>query len=447
VRRRPLSSRGAVVWTTAAVAAFVASVGVIGGDALWLVPVGDQVAHGHLPSSISYATAPSNGWHDVPAGAELVFWAAYHAFGGERGLIVLQAVAAGVGVAALARGIGRQSPAGAALLTSLLFVAGALPAVGVTNISLFSFALFPVLLGLVQSESARPSRQIWLAVPLLALWGNLHGAVLVGWALLACYLVLDRARRRPAEAGAVLTAATLALFANPALWHTVQYYSSVFHNEAARQGIGLWVPLRTTTLDLLLVSVFALFGALALLAGRKLRLWEVVAVAGLAVATVHVARNGVWALYVIAYPAARAVPLSGPRPRLLLVAAAAVTLGVIAGLARNPPDPGSMQAARTGARTGKPVLAEPVLGQHVALEGGRVWLDNPLDAFRQRDQRLYIDWFSGRASGSEAIGHAGVVLVHADSAAGRRAAADRRLVLLTAQDGAALYRVRRAGSR
>jgi hypothetical protein len=52
----------------------------------------------------------------------------------------------------------------------------------------------------------------------------------------------------------------------------------------------------------------------------------------------------------------------------------------------------------------------------VAGAGGRVWLGNPLDAFPQEDQRLYLDWVEGRARGEAAIAHAPrVVLVNDDS--------------------------------
>jgi hypothetical protein len=432
------------VWLVAAVAAFVASLGVIGADALWLLPFGERIAHGHLPSSVPYAAASTGGWHNVPAGAELVFWSAYHSFGGLTGIVHLQAAGAAVGIGALGYGVARQTAPEPALVVSLLVIAGALPAFGVTNVSLFSLALFPVLLALVELESRAASRRIWLAVPLLALWGNLHGAALVGWALLACYLVLDRARRRPLEAIGVLTTGLVALCLNPALWHTPGYYWSVFHNEAARQSAGLWKPLTTHGLDRWLIAVFAIFAVL-ILVRRRIRLWEVVAIAGLAAATVDVSRNGVWLLYVAAYPAARALTLPTFKPRLVAVAAAAVTAGGAFGLATIHPSPGSPALARQAASTHKTVLAEPVLGQQVALAGGRVWVDNPIDAFRKVDQRLYVDWFSGKPAGAPAVDHAAFVLVKAGSAAGALAAKDSRLVLLTERDGAALYRVRRAG--
>jgi hypothetical protein len=433
------------VWASAALAAFVAALGVIGADALWLVPLGDRIVHGELPGSIPYATAPTSGWHDVPAGGQLVFWAFYHAFGGDRGLVLAQALGAAVGLGSLAHGLGRQDSAGGALLGVALVALGSLPALAVTSVSLYSLALFPVLLALVQAERDGPTRRIWAAVPLLALWGNLHGAVLAGWGLLACYVVFDRGRRRPRESALLLGSATLALFANPELWHTPRYYWSVFHNETARQGTGLWAALGTRPFDVLLVAVFVLFVGLSLRRGRAFRLWEAVAVAGSAAATGHVARNGVWLLCLAAYPAARSVVRAGPRPRLLGAVPAAAAVAVAAGIVRGPGDPGSRSLARTAARPGATVLAEPVLGQQVAVAGGRVWVDNPLDAFRKRDQRLYVDWSSGDARGARALEHASLVLVRRSSAAGRRAANDPRLVLVSEDDGGALYRRRRAG--
>jgi hypothetical protein len=108
------------VWASAALAAFVAALGVIGADALWLVPLGDRIVHGELPGSIPYATAPTSGWHDVPAGGQLVFWAFYHAFGGDRGLVLAQALAAAVGLGSLAHGLGRRASGGGVLLVAAL---------------------------------------------------------------------------------------------------------------------------------------------------------------------------------------------------------------------------------------------------------------------------------------------------------------------------------------
>lgn len=427
-----------MVLAVAAAAALAGSLGVIGADALWLVPLGSQVAHGHLPRSIPFATAPTSGWHNVPAAAELLFWGAWHALGGGRGLVAWQALGAAVGFGALARGLRREASSGAVALVCGIVLAGSLPAVVVTGLSLFSLALFPVLLGLLEVDARSPSARIWLAVPLVAVWGNLHGGVLAGLGLLGAYLVFSRGRRDPLLAVGVFAAAVVAWCLTPALWDTPRYYGGVLGSEAARRGEGLWTPLGLGGFDLLLIAAAI---ALAALGWRRAALWEMVALVGLVAATAHVARNGTWLLFVAAYPAARGLRL-GELPRRVLFGAAIVFgAAAVAQLVRGPFDPGSEALARTAAGKG-PVLAEAVLAQQVAIAGGRVWVANPIDAFRRSDQRRYLDWLAGRPGGAAAIPHARYVLVTRGSIEGRLAAHDPRLRLVTENGKAALYAVK-----
>ena len=414
----------------------------IGSDILWLVPLGARVAHGSIPHSLPYATAVTNGWHDVPAGAELVLWSLFKGFGGDRGLVIAQAAAATVAVAALAAGLRREASEGGVLLVVPIVLAGSLPTAVVANASLFSLMLLPVLVLLLEAETVRPSRRVWLAVPLLAIWANLHGEVIVGWALLVCYLAFERGRRAPFLSIGLLLAATVAIGLNPALWNTPGYYRAVLDSEVARRGTDLWAPLGTGAFDvLLLAAAVALLGLLAI-GGARVRLWEAIALGGLAVESVHVARTGVWFLFLAAYPAARGLRLRGPRRRVLVAAGVVLAAGAGVLLARGPVDPGSRPLALVAARTGEPVLADPVLGQQVVLAGGRVWVDNPLDAFRRSDQGLYLDWLAGSKGGASAIWHAGYVLVHVGSASADRARSDPRLTRAAATSSAVLYRVR-----
>jgi hypothetical protein len=444
--REGARSGGWAVWSVAAAAGFLASLGLIGADALWLVPLGREVAHGHLPGSIPWATAPTSGWHDVPALGQLAFWAAHRALGGDRGLVVAQTVAAVTGFWALARGLSREAASGAVLAVSGVVLVGSLAAVFVVGVSLFSLALFPLLLLLLESESRSPGRKIWLAVPIIALWGNLHGGVLAGIGLLACYLLLDRARREPWASVGVLAAAIVALCLNPALWNTPSYYRGVLGNEAARMRVGLWTPLRLGGVDLFLIAAAIVLAGLVVASRRRVRLWEAAAMAGLVIATIDVARTGTWLLFVAAYPAARALRLGAVSVRLVRVAALVLAGSALVLLARGPRDPGSRPIALVAARTGQPVLAAAILGQQVALAGGRVWVNNPIDAFRRADQRLYLKWVDGRPGGAPALAHARYVLVTPASAAGRLAARDTSLALVAGDGRAALYRVR-AGRR
>ena len=78
--------------------------------------------------------------------------------------------------------------------------------------------LFVTLFLLLVAESRRPSRRVALVVPLLVLWANLHGAVVVGAALTALLgaVELVRARgRSPLRPAALLVVPWLCIFATP----------------------------------------------------------------------------------------------------------------------------------------------------------------------------------------------------------------------------------------
>jgi hypothetical protein len=431
------AQRADVALVVPLLAAAAAAFGVVGADARWLAAIGSAIARGHFVHSVPFASAPTSGWVNPTVLGELIFhwlWALL----GDRGLILAQVAAVLAGFLALARGLRRETESGVAAAAVLFFVLiGSLPAVLVARNQLFSLLLFPLLLLLLERESETPSWRIWLAVPLLALWANLHGAVLVGYALLAVYILVARRRAIP-----VLLAATLALCATPELWHTPRYYAAVSENEAARMGIGLWSPLGASPADVLLVIAALALIVIAIWPGtRRWSAWEVVAVVGLAAASIQAARLGTWLLFVAAYPAVRSLRVRRPSTVSVLVPAV-VAVAVAGGVAHTPFDAGSRVLAGVAARSGVPVLAEPVAAEQVAVAGGTVWVANPLEAFRHGDQRLYLDWAGGKAAGSAAIEHAQLVLVLRDSAAGRSAGRDPRLVVVRRTSNAVLYRVR-----
>jgi hypothetical protein len=421
----------------AGLAAAVASIGVVGADLPWLVPLGAVVASGHLPDSVPAAAAPTAGRHDALAGAELLLWIVYHPLGG-RGLVALQALAAACAFGMTAFGVRRQSTAGSALLVCVVVLLGGASAVLVARLSLFSLALFPLLVLLVQEDARRPSRRIWLAVPLLAVWANLHGMVLAGLVLLGVYLLVVRARREPLLVTGVLGASLLAVFATPELWHTPLYYRDVFENVAVARAVGLWAPLGLGPFDVLYVAAaLALF---ALSRGR-LRSWEWVVCIGLAADSIRTARVGLFLLFVLAYPAGRSLRLR--TPNLVVLASAGCCLVAVAlGLVVVSRPTADAALARRAAETHEVVLADPLLGEWVALYGGRIWVGNPIDAFRQSDQRLYLDWTAGDRDGRGAVDHAQLVLVEPTSAAGKAAAADPRLERVASSANAVLYRVK-----
>ena len=419
-------------WTLPAIAlaaAVAAVAGTIGPDARWLGALGRSILErGAVPDQIPFAAAPSTGWNNVPVLAELIFRGLLSALG-DRGLLAAQVVAATLATVVIARDARRlgATSAGTAVALGAVVVGGVLAFAGI-RAQLFSLVLFPTLVALLRADERSPSRRIWLLVPLVALWSNLHGAALLGLGLALLYLLAYRFRRRAVESAGVAVACGLALCATPTPAGTPGYYVGVITSEAAARGYGLWAPLSLHSgFDLLLGAA-----VLVLLAGfvwRRPRPWQLIAAAVLVVVTVHAARNGIWLLMFLAAPAATALRVERPRTPLNFSIALVLAAGVIAGFVRGPLDPGAsprLIATAIAIAHGGPILAEPAVAEQIAEAGGRVWISNPLDAFRRADQRLYLDWLQGRRSGSRALRGKTAVVVGAGSPADRRLLHDRR---------------------
>lgn len=440
-----------LAWLAAAfLAAASAAAAHIGADARWLAAIGAAIVRaGGLPHDIGYAAAPSGGWHDAPALGQLAFHGLESLFG-DRGLVAAQAAAVGVALAALVVDLRRadvRDGAAAAVLCALVVAVPA--AFFVARAELFSLALFPVLVLLLRSEARARTRAVWLAVPLLALWANLHGGALVGLGVLGAYLVLHRARRAPLESACLLAASCLALLATPALLGSVSYYAGVLRGEAAAQGYGLWAPLSLRRpLDLVFVVVaLALVGAAA---RSRPAAWELALLAAFAVLAVDARRNGLWLVLFAVTPAARAFgrsrsPLVSPR----LAAACCVVPAAIAvhGLTQRPAADGAGEALlerAAAAAHGSPILADPVDAERLALRGDRIWIGNPLDAFARPEQRAYLAWLRGAPAGDRLLRTpVSVVVVTAGSAPQERLASDPAFREL-ARDGRAVVYAARA---
>jgi hypothetical protein len=427
---------GVFLWGAGAVA-LAASVG---ADARWLAALGATIVHtGRIPERIPFASAPAQTWHDVPVLAELVFYGLTRV--GDRGLVAAQALAVGL---TFLLSTGRRSPLWPVLVATVALY----PELAVARNDLFSLPLFMGFVALFHRDSTAPSRALWVVVPLVAVWSNLHGAVLAGLGLLAVYVILDGGGRPVGVRLALLAAAVLAVFATPALWHTGSYYAGVLRSEAVKRREGLWEPLSLTSgFSWLMVA-----GALVLLlAGwRQMRRYELVAALGLALATIRSERMGVWLVLLALAAASRRAPRAvRPRTRSVALAALAGAGGaaLVFGLARAPAGADASPAVRAAIRLahGSPILADPELAERVELAGGRVWISNPLDAFRPGAQASYLDWVDGDSDGDRLLDGSSVVLVRAGSRAARRIALDRRFRLAASAGPARVYERRRAG--
>jgi hypothetical protein len=433
-----------------AIGMFVAFFVRVGADCYWLVAMGRAIVHeGAVPVGVPFAEAPSGAWPNVLVLAELVM-SGVHALG-PAGLPVLQLVVDLAALSLVALGARKLGAGETPVALVLLVVAlGSLTSLVIVRLQVFSLIPFATLLLVLRSQHARPTARVWWVPPLLALWSNLHGAVLVGLAVTGAYLVASRLRIHPGETVLLGCATLVAPLVTPAGWRTVQYYLGVLDNEAARRGSDLWArPDPSHPFDLLLILAGVLLIALAVRV--RLPVWEYLAVAGLALGTATAGRYGVWLLMFTAAPAATALGV-GRRDRSAikarigrasLVMPAVVAVLPIAFAALRAPDTlpaePAVVAAVTETASGRTVLAPEPLVESLAVAGARVWVCDPIDAFEPEDQAAYLNFLSGSRGGRAALEDVDVVAVENGSRSELLVKGDSRFTASRSVDDWTIY--------
>jgi hypothetical protein len=402
-RLRPKFILAASIAAVLAVSALLARVG---ADAGWLAALGHVItARGSVPAGVPFAFASTGHWPNALVASELIFGGLESSLG-DRGLMLAQLVCVAGAMAILARDGARERAEPIGIAAALLLVGlGALPSLAIARVQMFSLVLFPALAALLRAETRAPSRRIWLAVPLLVVWSNLHGAALLGAGMLLLYLAIERGRREPLLAAAVALSGLLALCATPAGLRTVEYYGGVLTNLAAQRGEGMWGPVSLSSpLDVVMVLAGLLLAYRAWRA--RPRLWEALMCLVLIGLTVKAARDGVWLLFFLAVPAARELAPTRSLRALAPLAAIGASMLLAIALVRGPVPSGASPSLLSGAIAaahGSPVLADGTIDEQVALAGGRIWAGNPIDAFSRSVQADYLNWLDGERSGTSAV--------------------------------------------
>jgi predicted phosphohydrolase len=118
-------------------------------------------------------------------------------------------------------------------------------------------------------------------------------------------------------------------------------------------------------------------------------------------------------------------------------------LFLLLGITQSPRHAGAGERVRQEAATlaaGQPILADGLDAEQFALDGQRVWMANPLDAFSRRDQRLYLDWLAANPSGDALLRRGSpVVVVTRGSPPQQRLARDRSFRRVALDQRAAVY--------
>ena len=260
----------------------------------WLALVAgrDILDHG-LPAHNTWtAQAAEHHWVDQQWLGQAVF-AELSRLGGLRLVLLVCGVA---NVLALGAAVAAARRAGAsARITAFVAVIAFASVSANPRVQTLVFPLFVLLVVLISRDSRAPSRRVLLTLPLLALWANVHGSVVLAAGLVSLYgLILTLRRQRPATAAALLLAPWACTLASPYATGLPGYYKLMLTTSPLQLFVVEWQP---THLTLVTVPFFALLSLAVYLVGRTrglLTLAEGVLLAATGVAGLLVIRNMVW---------------------------------------------------------------------------------------------------------------------------------------------------------
>jgi hypothetical protein len=198
-------------------------------DLWWHLAQGRETAGGHLVrSNIFSATHPEDRQPYTPWLFDLGAYGAWQA-GGATGVQLMQAalLALALGLACLAAR--RRAPPGAVAAWCVLAFFAIEPR-AIPRPHLVSFVGLAAVLWLIERARAagRASALVW-AIPIVALWSNLHVECVLGVALLALFAIVELVRpaaldrRESLRAAGIAGVAMLATMANPYGWGLIEY--------------------------------------------------------------------------------------------------------------------------------------------------------------------------------------------------------------------------------
>jgi hypothetical protein len=227
----------------------------------WLTLVaGREIVEHGLPTT-NELTIWANGvdWVDQQWFAQLCFYG-LAAFGGVK-LALLAHGTVLVGTLALAfvaaRRLGATAPNVALAGALLMFVA---PWTLQLRAQTLALPLFVGVLWLLASDSRSPSRRVYFALPLLVLWANVHGTV-----VMAAGLVTLRGIQRRSPLLALAPIASV--FASPYALDLPGYYQTMLFDSTLRTFVVEWRP--STPSITTALFYLAAFASTALLARNR----------------------------------------------------------------------------------------------------------------------------------------------------------------------------------
>ena len=285
---------------------------------------GDVIVHHGLPSHDTLTVWGSGRrWVDQQWLAQLILYGCY-ALGGLRvALIANAAVVVGSFAWAARLGSARGIVLWVAALGAIALGLSAAPLRPQT----LALPLFVALVWLLIEDARAPSRRVFWTIPLLVVWANVHGSVVLGVLLVLLAVVVDAwPRRRPTGRTALLAVLGISsLFASPYAPHLAGYYRTVLFSREFMRYLSDWMPtaLGPATAAFYLLALIAVF--MTARAPHSLTSFEKAALVVLLVLAVVAAHGVVWFILFAIVVIPRTLPAWDVR-----VPAGAIVLPVIA---------------------------------------------------------------------------------------------------------------------
>ena len=411
----------------------------------------DVLAQRHLIFYDHYSySAPGHLWLNHEWLTEVLMGAIYNVFG-TIGLNLMKFTCTAATIFFLA--LAMEETGSAARIQFAILIAASVPLA--TQIQfrpqIFTFALMSSILAILSRYNYRGRAPVWLAIPIMALWANLHGGFVMGLAALGTFtaaefardLVRGRGMRRAIWLSAITAASAIATLATPygaGAWQAVIH---ALRNPHTRTAIVDWLSMPQSLLyhwrqhhvggvvcKLIAIAMFIALGVSFVKTPRGGDL-ALVCVAALMIAAAMLAvRNLPLALIATVTPLARhtALVLEARRERLgvqaadakdrsptinqLIVVVAAFELLILTGLfskkmeANDPYPAGAISYMKEHRLSGN-ILADFQWGEYVIWHmppASRVFIDGRYDTvYPPKVIDDYLAYDNGEAAGKETL--------------------------------------------